>query len=141
MSKRSRLIDGLPVVDATKDVFITVNTADVNGSKKLNPEQCTAARAGKRLLGTEVKVYLTRTYIKRKDHWVRFITPQSVSREITSFDRGSNFSLGDYVLKAPSERSRLGAHRGHSYEGDRKHRRNAPQHRTADVRDWGVNKK
>ena len=53
------------------------------------------------------KVYLTRTYVKVGKVWARFITPESISREITAFDRGAQFEPGEYKLNPPPKTMRL----------------------------------
>jgi hypothetical protein len=132
-----RTYEGLPVVDADEDMTLTVTPSDVAGSKKADPADCAAARSLKRTLHAEARVYLTRTYIKTEDGkaWVRFLTPMSVGREIVSFDRGSQFECGTYVVKAPVSTQRLGAWRGKKntrpVESGRKM---TPRHTTVAVR-------
>lgn len=110
-TKSVRTIEGLPVVDADEDIIFEVTKRDVENSKKKDPANCAAAKAGKRILKTDVKVFLSRMYIKENKHWIRYLTPPSVSREIISFDRGSEFSPGEYVFKAASSQQRLGVSR------------------------------
>lgn len=113
MSKKSiqPTYKGLPLIDATKDLEICVTKSDVSRSRKNDPSNCAAANSLKRVLETEVEVHISRTYVKEGKKWVRYITPQSVQREITSFDRGSSFEPGEYNLKAPSKACRLGSSR------------------------------
>lgn len=130
-----RLLEGLPVVDGTKDIMITVNSQDIKDARKNSPASCAAARAGERIFNTEVRVFLARTYIKRKDKWERYLTPVSASREIVSFDRGASFEPGEYKIKTPSPAQQLGVHRGRSTrtgEGDKR----VTHHKTARVREW-----
>lgn len=110
MKKKIRLYKGLPLVDATKDLDICVTKLDVSKSRKNDPSNCAAANATKRILKTEVEVHISRVYVKdnKKRQWVRFLTPHSVSREITSFDRGASFEPGNYTIKAPSHAQKLG---------------------------------
>lgn len=134
-----RMYEGLPVVDAGKDIKLSVTPADIRGSSKKNPGQCAAARTLSRELETEARVFLTRTYIKDKKAktWVRYLTPASISREIVSFDRGSQFEPGEYVIKAPSAGQRLGYDRGPSSEDQRTGKRfQSPVHKTVSVRDF-----
>lgn len=139
MSKKHRplrLLEGLPVVDGTKDIVFSVTKTDVSGAVKKNPAKCAAANAGRRELKTDVRVFLTRTYVKGKDRWERYITPESASREIVAFDRGSEFEPGEYVLKAPTATQRLGHHVGgvsiKTHAGKAKH----AHHTTAMIREW-----
>jgi len=101
---------GLPLIDAEDDLEIEVLKSDVSKSRKNDPANCAAAVASKRILKTDVEVHLSRTYVKSPDEyaWIRFVTPPSIGREITSFDRSSIFEPGNYTLKAPSASARLG---------------------------------
>ena len=105
--KKTRTMEGLPVKDAMNPLMIHIKTCDITGSSKADASNCAAARALKRELGSEARVYLTRTYVKVGKVWARFITPESISREITAFDRGAQFESGEYVLNPPSPTMRL----------------------------------
>lgn len=111
IGRKTRLIEGLPVVDAKHDLTININKHDIKHSRKGDPANCAAAVSCKRAFKTEVRVYLTKTYIKGKKNWVRYVTPEAISREIISFDRGSNFVPDTYKLKAPTSSQRLGENR------------------------------
>ncbi len=128
--------EGLPVVDGHEDIDLVINKNDVENSRKKDPNNCAAAMAGRRELKTDVRVYLTRTYVKDAKHerWVRFITPRSISTEIISFDRGASFEPGEYTLKAPIETQKLGysARRGGIKTGTGKKRKK--NHITTNVR-------
>ena len=113
-TRKTRTFEGLPVVDAKDDIVLNVSKHDVQISKKKDPAHCAAAEAGKRELKCEVKVYLSRMYVKTGKQWVRYVTPSNVSREIVSFDRGNQFEPGSYVFKAASISQRLGAHKGNN---------------------------
>jgi hypothetical protein len=105
---KPRLMDGLPVKDAMNPLMIHIKPCDINGSTKADASNCAAARALKREIGSEAKVFLTRTYVKVGKVWARFMTPESISREITAFDRGAQFESGEYQLNPPSKAERLG---------------------------------
>lgn len=129
------LMDGLPVKDAINPLMIHIKQCDIVGSKKADASNCAAARALKREVGSEAKVFLTRTYVKVGKVWARFITPESISREITAFDRGAAFEPGEYVLTAPSKAARLDYKKKPT--GPKKARNgksNKPRHVTASVR-------
>lgn len=118
---KQRLFEGLPVVDSKSPVTIHVEDQDIKGARKNDPGGCAAAKAGQRELKKDVRVFLTRTYIKSADkkHWVRYITPESAGREIVAFDRGAAFCEGSYKLMPPCKGAQLGSHRGRSFEGPR----------------------
>jgi len=134
-TSKIKTFEGLPVVDATKDIDIHITPNDIKGSSKKNPSSCAAAKAGQRELGTDVRVFLTRTYVKQKNHWVRFLTPNRTTKEIISFDRGAAFEPGEYYFKAPSEHERLGSHRGRSTTDKGSGRKVRSYHATGNVRE------
>lgn len=122
-------IAGLKVVDGKRPVRITITENDVAKGKTKDPAACAAARAALRTEAcTEARVHLGRTYLKVKtetgrQHWVRYQTPDSIRSEIISFDRGADFTPGEYMLQPMSPANRLGAGRG-SDTG-----RNKPRHK------------
>jgi hypothetical protein len=96
-------IDGIPVVDATKKLKVTISPQNVKRGDNKNPNGCAAARAFCEMEGVvAAKVHITRTYLKYKDkktkkeQWVRFQTPDAVRGEIIGFDRGGTFEPGEY---------------------------------------------
>lgn len=131
--RRVRMFEGLPVVDAAQDVTVTITAADVKNSKKKNPGACAAAVAGERRFHKPVKVFLSRMYVKDKDKWVRFVTPDNIAREIISFDRAQMFEPGDYKFKAPSPGQRLGTYT-HRTNKENQTRNRRTQHITTNVR-------
>jgi hypothetical protein len=106
----SRLFEGMPVVDAAENVALVITKQDVSNSKQKDPGSCAAAMAGRREFKTDVRVFLTRTFVKDSAHkrWIRFQTPDAISREIIAFDRGAAFDPGEYELKAPTPAMRRG---------------------------------
>lgn len=131
-----RLFEGLPVVDATEELLLHVTPADVKAANKKDPANCAAAKAGQRELKRDVRVFLTRTYVKEKDHWVRYHTPESASREIISFDRGSSFMPGVYRATPFCESARLGVYKPTDYHNNRGTKVSTrPKHMTAMVRE------
>lgn len=145
MGKGTRLIDGLPVVDAPKNAAITftVNKADVRGSKSMDPRSCAAALAISREYKTQAIVHISRTYVKSEDGkaWIRYKTPESISREITSFDRGHSFEPGEYYVTPLPASERLGAytHKSGQRNGAGNQKR-MPQHKTVMVREEAKNR-
>jgi hypothetical protein len=133
-NKKVRTFEGLPVIDADSDVTLEVTPQDIRIASKKNPEKCAAANAGKRELHTDVKVFLSRMYVKKSDKWVRYLTPHNASREIVSFDRGSEFEPGEYTFKAPSKTQRLGAVHNPTSKRTRTNQSERKRHVTANVR-------
>ena len=100
--------------DADKPVEISVDRKDCKGAKRLNPSECALAIAGRRELKADgVIIGMSSSYVVKGDTAIRFATPESVQREIVSFDRHQDFSPGEYYLapKAPSSRMGKPQHR------------------------------
>jgi hypothetical protein len=133
---KSRKLNGLPIVDAKHGLVLNIKKCDITGSKKADASSCAAARALKREVGSNARVYLTRTYIQTGKVWQRFITPQSISREIVAFDRGAAFEPGEYILKPPSKTQKLDHYRKSGAKtGTRKNKNGRkPRHVTGSVR-------
>lgn len=94
-------IDGMPVYNAKKPLYIHITKHDVKIGKKKSPAECAAAISAKReMKADEVRVHLGRTYVRKGKEWQRYLTPGSLRSEIISFDRGGTFSPGDYKLGA-----------------------------------------
>lgn len=126
MKKRKiSMYKGLPLIDATSDLEIEVKKGDISIARKKDPANCAAANATKRILKTEVEVHISRIYVKKNKKWVRYMTPNSISREITSFDRGAAFEVGEHTLKAPSNSARLGVKQGAHKKGNNTTKRRA----------------
>jgi len=97
------------VVDAAEAVDVSVCKADIVSSKSLDPTNCAMARAIKREHRADAAIIgLSSSYIINGDKAIRFATPQSVQREIVSFDRGHDFEPGDYYLTPKSPSNKLG---------------------------------
>lgn len=105
-------INGKRVVDATKNMVITISKRDAALGKTKDPAACAAARAIVRTIADakQARVHLGRTYIEMPDKWVRFKTPSGLKTEIVSFDRGTKaeYAEGSYTLYAPAPSDRLG---------------------------------
>lgn len=98
------------VSDATKPVIIEVTQRDSENSEALNHTACAYAVACKRQMKADGVIIGTKTaYIISGKRAVRYRMPESVAREIVSFDRRAGFAVGTYQLRAPSEWEQLGA--------------------------------
>lgn len=103
------------VVDADEAVAIEVCKPDVTGAQSMDPTNCALARAVKREFNVDAAIIgISTSYIIKGDKAVRFATPESVSREIVSFDRHHDFEPGNYHLTPKSPTSRFGSQRGPS---------------------------
>lgn len=104
-------------VDADKPVEVSVSAKDCKEGKKLNPAECALAQATRRELKADgVIIGISSSYVIKGKQAIRFDTPESVRREIVSFDRHQDFAPGDYYLQPKSPTSRLGA--GKEYQRD-----------------------
>jgi hypothetical protein len=96
------------VQDAKKALAIEVTANDEYKSKRRNHEECAMAVACRRAYHADgVLIARSIAYLVKGTLAVRFKIPQSVSREITSFDRGGPFKPGWYQLSKPTEGNTL----------------------------------
>lgn len=112
-------IDGLPVLNATKAVSLTILPNDIGHASRKEPMDCVVARACRRdMHAKEVRVHLGRIYVrtakgdKNKGSWTRYLTPKSMRTEIIAFDRGGQFEPGTFTLSAPQPSRQKGRHQG-----------------------------
>lgn len=98
------------VVDAKKDLRIQVTAEDCKRGKVKGPSSCAMARAAMREYDGAI-VSLATAYMIRGDVATRYMVPQSVSREIVSFDRAHKFEPGEYALKKVTKSNKLGPRR------------------------------
>jgi len=96
-------------VDADSAIEVSVSARDCKDAEKMNPSECALARAAKRELKADgVIIGLGASYVIRGDVATRYHTPESVQREIISFDRSHDFAPGDYHLPPKSPAVRFG---------------------------------
>ena len=98
------------VSDADSPLEVEVTRADSKSALVRNHNGCAMAVACKRLTKADgVIVSVTTAYIIKGTHAFRYDLPESVSREVVSFDRDAGFAEGSYHLQPPSKANRLGA--------------------------------
>ena len=96
--------------DATDAIEVSVRPKDCQDAETLNPMECALARAAKREhKATGAIIGMATSYIIKGTTAIRYQTPQSVQREIVSFDRHGDFSPGEYYLYPKPQGARLGA--------------------------------
>jgi len=124
------------VVDSGKSVIIEVTPGDASSRDLKNPAACAFARATKRTFVADgVIIGRTTSYVVINKKASRYMNPETVTREIVSFDRGAGFYPGIYVLSRVNPSRRLGvSHRGGNSTG--KHGKRL-RHVTANVRVLG----
>lgn len=104
------------VRDADEKLLIEVTQQDEKNSRKGDHGECAMAVACKRKLKvTGVIMSRSTAYLIKGNTATRFKVPVTVSREITSFDRGAGFDIGTYELAKPSPGNRLDAQMAKSY--------------------------
>ena len=97
------------IVDSRKPLSIEVTGRDVNSAKRKDHQVCAMAVACKRKFKLDgVIISVKRAYAIKGNRAVRFDIPETVSREIVSFDRGAEFVPGNYRLNAIPKSSRSG---------------------------------
>lgn len=129
------------VRDARKHVEVSVNNADCGkGALKNDPAECAMARAVRRQFKADgAAIGIGSSYIIKGNVATRYTTPPSLSREIVSFDRHSDFAPGVYRLSPVSPSRRLGRQRPGEREGKKtgERRMNRITHvGTVRVRTW-----
>ena len=106
---RSKFPNVTKMVDATEGVEISVTPRDCGrGSTPGDPSNCAMACAfGRQHDADGAIIGLTRSYIVTGNTVTRLVTPTTVGREITSFDRNADFAPGNYHLApvSPAQRS------------------------------------
>jgi len=126
------------VLDADEDVNIEVTKHDSQSKAVKNHEQCAMAVACKRAMHLDGVVISRKiAYLVKGKEAVRFIVPQSVSREVVAFDRGATFEPGTYRLVKPGHGSELGYAGGHVRDNEGKangKKKKGPRHVTANIR-------
>jgi hypothetical protein len=124
------------VTQARDNIQIEVLPRDVAHGRAKGHHVCAMARACKRTFDLDgAIVSLGSAYLIKGVRATRYIVPQSVSREIVSFDRGSGFAPGFYSLYKPVQKMPPGSGTGHGPSTRRKTgKKNRPRHVTAGVR-------
>lgn len=105
-------IKGLRVVDTKGKRRLIISHSDIRGASIKDPENCAAAVALRREPGVqEARVYLSRTYLKEGDKYIRYLTPRSLRDEVVAFDRGGKFEPGAHVLLPVQASAHIGTTR------------------------------
>jgi hypothetical protein len=103
------------VADGDKAINVEVTKADSNSAAVRNKEGCAMAVACKRKTKADgVLVARSVAYIIKGKTATRYDVPQSVQKEIVSFDREAGFAPGNYQLVPTSPANRFGEYRGYS---------------------------
>ena len=93
------------VKDAEEEVYIEVTPRDNQHAKVKNHTACAMAVACKRTYHADgVIVAISVAYIIKDGVATRFRLPESIAREVVSFDRKGGFAPGEYKMLAPDQR-------------------------------------
>ncbi len=123
------------VRDATSPITIEVTKADNNNSKVRSHSACAMAVACKRAEHADgVIVSIMTAYVIKGTSATRYVLPESVSREIVSFDREAGFAPGEYVMRPPEPSKQLGVHRGGKSTHTKNGKKITRHHHTSGIR-------
>ncbi len=128
------------VEDARTSLVVDITEADNRRARKRNHKECAMAVCAREKEKADGVIISIRTaYIIKGTKAVRYRLPESVSREIVSFDRTEGavgFEPGRYVLGSPKKGERLGeGYSGRKHDGP-KNKRGKPSfvHETENIR-------
>lgn len=126
------------VTEATSNVVVEVTKRDINSSAVKKHDACAMAVACKRKFDLDGVIVSRRVaYLIKNNVARRYRVPESVAREIVSFDRGSGFMPGSYHLERPAKSVSLKAQRerdSNRPRGDRGSKPKKTRHITTNIR-------
>jgi hypothetical protein len=97
------------VNDAHENAIVEVTGKDTSHSKVKDHSACAMAIACKRTFKADgVIISVNTAYLIKGDTATRFILPESIAREVVSFDRNAGFDEGVYQLSKVSKSRELG---------------------------------
>ena len=100
------------VNDADKGITVEVTAKDVKASARKDHEECAMAIAARRSEHADGVIISSSTaYVIKGNVATRYDVPESVAREVVSFDRGAAFEVGSYTLRKMRPGRRLDANR------------------------------
>lgn len=124
--------DVTSVVDAKKAIKVEVTRADANSRAVKNHKECAMAVACKRQGADGAIICVKVAYLIKGTKAIRYSTPESVGREIISFDRNAGFEPGTYSLAAVPPSNEIGVRRKPGHKSGS--RTGLNYHRTENVR-------
>ncbi len=113
VTKRAKEL-GLKIMEAKEPLTLRVAKLDVERATRKNSKCCAFARACKRQVVDIKAAYFFRStaWLEYSDKLVKYWLPQSVQKEIVSFDRAGITAPGVYQLSAVPKSQRLERKRG-----------------------------
>jgi hypothetical protein len=123
------------VVDGEQPLLVEVTQRDNRSAKVRNHQACAMAVACKRAMHADgVIVSVNTAYVINGTTATRYSLPQSVSREVVSFDRDAGFAPGEYMMSPPCPTRRLGAIKGSQTNTEKPKKRKPLKHHTSGIR-------
>ena len=124
------------VTDADENAVIEVTKHDSAGGARKDHAHSALAKACQRTFEARgVIVSLSTVYVIKKEGAIRYKVPESVAREIVSFDRKAEFAEGEYHLAKPNPARRLGKNQhGHTNISNGKKQGRQRLHFTGNIR-------
>lgn len=110
-----RFFRGLPVLEATEPLRITVLRQDIAQAQRLDPNNCVFAKACKRLFDSHAVLFLRRrAYVELPDSKgkrvvFRYIINDEMLDQIIAFDKTGIAPEGGFVLNPPSPSTTIDA--------------------------------
>jgi hypothetical protein len=124
--------------DAKRSIEVEVTRADGKAARKRDHHGCAMAEACKRSFKLDgAMVGGTIAYMIKGATAYRYEVPESVGREIVSFDRGAGFMTGKYQLAPMSPTRRFGVRKQQNPprgDGTGKRMKFKKRHQTANMR-------
>lgn len=112
------------VADSSKPLRVVVKECDIKNAEKGAEDNCAMAHALERELKCDGAIVRPKVaYIIRGNLAVKYSVPESVAREIVSFDRNHDFRAGEYQLTQVYPCRRMDAQQKRTDKASRKHRR------------------
>lgn len=94
---------GLRIIDARQPLELELSRTDITQAIRKNSKDCAFATACKRQFKARAAYFFrTTAWLEYPDKMVRYILPQSMQKEIVSFDRSKIMAPGVYQLSKPT---------------------------------------
>jgi hypothetical protein len=112
MKPHRRFFNGIPIVDAKKELRVFINATDIKEAVRKDPAHCAFSNACRRLFGSHSVVFFrTLAYVELphngKIRIERFLLPETEKRKIAAFDRRGIVSKDGYFLRPPTKSTSL----------------------------------
>lgn len=121
--------------DAEKCAEIEVTAADGKNGERKSHKECAMAVACKRTFDLDgVLISVKTAYLIKGTVAKRYSLPESVSREVVSFDRKGGFAPGSYSLSKVPDSRKLGVKPAGKKHGERAGSHKEFIHHTAGIR-------